>query len=178
MNCKKCGKEVFNSSPLCDECNNANKNQIMRYISIALAVLCSIMPFLKWIDIPVAKGLYSMFGMEKEMPSFSLFGYIFAGNRYQTDGIYWITMILAVIAFVGIIFNVIYIIKSLKNNPKCCKYGTIASIILTSMSGLFIIIVGLSALILKVITLTIVPYLTLAVAVANIIIIKKIGKVK
>jgi len=174
MYCEKCGKETLNEKQICDECNK--KNVFMSYISVALAILGIILPFVKWIEVPVAQGLYSMFGMAQETPTFSLFGYIFAGSQYQSGIVYTITMILALVALVGIVFNVVYAVKTLKKKGKSYKYGSIGATILTIVSSAFIIIVGLSALILKVIKLTAMPYITLAVSIANMMIIKRMKR--
>lgn len=177
MYCENCGKEVPNGVRYCDACYHAkNQNPAMKYISVALAVAGVILPFLKWLEVPVAQGLYSMFGMGGEAPTFSLFGYIFVGSQYQSDSVYYVMLIIALIAFIGIIFNLIYAVKAFLNKPKCYKYGTIGSIILTVMSVLFIVIVGLMSLILKVIKLSAMPYITLAVSIANIVVVKKLKR--
>lgn len=176
MYCEKCGKEITDGTRFCDECKAKPQNQTMKYVSVGLAVLGVILPFLKWLEVPVAQGLYSMFGMGDQTPTFSLFGYLFAGSQYQTDTVYTVMIVIALIALIGIIFNVVYSVKALKNKPKCYKYGTIGAIILTIMSILFIVIVGLMSAILKVIKLSAMPYVTLAVSVANIVVIKKLKK--
>lgn len=175
MYCQKCGKEIPDGARLCDECVG-RKRQPIQYVSIALAVLGVILPFLKWLEVPVAKGLYSMLGMGNETPTFSLFGYIFAGSQYQSDKIYFVMLGIAAVALVGIIFNLIYIIKAPKNKPGHYKYGTVGSVILMIMSILFIVIVGMSAAILQIMKLTAMPYIMLAASIANIIIIRKIKK--
>ena len=174
MYCEKCGKETLNEKQICDECDK--NNVILSYISVALAILGIILPFIKWLEVPVAQGLYSMFGMAQETPTFSLFGYIFAGSQYQSGIVYAITMILALVALIGIIFNVIYVVKTFKKKEKIYKYGSVGSGILTIVSAVFIVIVGLSAMILKVIKLTATPYITLAVSIANLIVIKKMKR--
>lgn len=176
MYCEQCGKEIPEGTKVCGECAAKSQSKSKVYISAALAILGIILPFLRWIEIPVANGLYSLFGMSQEVPKFSLFGYILAGNQYQTGSVYTITLIIAIIAFVGIIFNAIYVIKTLKNANGCYKYGTLGAVIMTVMSILFILIVGLTALILKLIKLTAMPYLTLIVSIANIVVIKKLKK--
>lgn len=176
MYCEKCGKETSNGARLCEECNSKQVNKPMLYASIVMAILGVILPFFKWLEVPIANGLYSMFGMGQEAPTFSLFGYIFAGSQYQNGLVYAITIALAIVAIIGIIFNIIYIIKALKNKPKNYKYGTIGAIILTVVSILFIVIVGLMCLILKIFKLTVTPYITLVVSIVNIIIIKKLKK--
>ena len=175
MYCEKCGKETLNNTRLCEECGK-QANKPMLYVSVAMAVLEAIMPFFKWLEVPVANSLYSMFGMGQEAPAFSLFGYIFAGSQYQSGAVFAITTALAVTAFIGIIFNVIYIIKALKGKPKNHKYGTAGAIILLIVSALFIIIVGLICLILKIFSMTAAPYIMFAVSIANIILIKKLKK--
>lgn len=176
MYCGKCGKEIPDGARFCDNCHAEPKSPAMKYVSVVLAILSVILPFLKWLEVPVAKGLYSMFGMADQTPTFSLFGYLFAGNQYQSDTVWWVMIVIALIAFIGIVFNLIYAVKALRNKPNYYKYGTMGAIILTIMSVLFILIVGLMSLILKVIKLSAMPYVTLAVSIANIVIIKKLKK--
>ncbi len=176
MYCKNCGKEIPNDKVICDECGGSSQNGIIKYVSIVLAVLNAVLPFFKWLEVPVANSLYSMFGMAQETPTFSLFGYIFSGSRYQDDKVYAVMLVIAFIALIGIVLNAIYVVKLFNNKPKCCKYGTIGAIILMIMSILFILTVGLTSAILKVIKLTAVPYVTLAVSITNIIIVKKLKK--
>lgn len=177
MLCEKCGKEIADGMRLCNDCASLqNQSKGLRYASIILAALGVILPFLHWLEVPVAKGLYSMFGMGEETPGFSLFSYIFAGSQYQNGVVFLVMMLLALITLIGIIFNVIYIVKSLRNKPKCYKYGTIGAIILTVMSVLFIIVVGLMSLVLQIIKLTAVPYVMLAVVIANIVVVKMLKK--
>ena len=176
MYCEKCGKEIPEGTRFCESCGGKTQNNVMRYVSIILSALSVVLPFLSWLEVPVAKGLYSLFGMEQETPTFSLFGYIFAGNQYQNEKTFLVIAAIALVAFIGIIINVVYVIKSLKNTPKSFKYGTIGAVILTIVSFLFILIVGLTAAIFKIMKLTVMPYLTLAVSIANIVVIKKLKK--
>lgn len=176
MNCKNCGRETVNGAELCESCNGKKTANVSRYISIALAILGVVLPFLNWLEVPIANGLYSLFGMSEQVPKFSLFGYIFSSSQYQSDSVFVVMLIIALIALIGIIFNALYAAKALKNNAKSLKYGTAGAVILTVMSAMFIVIVGLMAAILKVIKLTATPYITLAVSVANIIVIKKLKK--
>lgn len=175
-NCEKCGKEVSEGSYLCERCSEEKKSKPWHYVSIVLAALCSIFPFLDWIEIPIMAGLYSFLGMSQEATRFSLFGYILSGSQYQDGTVLFVTAILALIAVVGIIFNLVFIAKMAKRNLKCYKYGTIGAVIMLVMSALFILIVGLIALVLKVIKLTYVPYFLFLCSIANIVIIKRVKK--
>lgn len=149
---------------------------IMEWISIALTILSVIMPFLNWIEVPIVAGLYSFFGMSSEPTKFSLFGYIFAGSNNQNTTVFLITLIIALIAFVGVILNFVYMIKAFKKAEKRYKYGTLGAVIMNIVSIMFIVIVGLTAVILKVIELTLAPYFMLAISIVNIIIIKNLKK--
>ncbi len=170
------GKEIFTNARFCEECGRKPVSKPMLYTSVVLAVLGVILPFLNWLEVPVAKSLHSLFGMEDQTPAFSLFGYIFAGNQYQDGVAFVITTAIALIAFVSVIFNIVYIITALTNKPKNHKYGTAGSIILMIVSILFIVFVGLMCLIFKIFKLTSMPYITLAVSIVNVIIIKKLKK--
>lgn len=148
----------------------------MSLASIGLAVLCVILPFFNWLRVPLAAGLYSMFGMSEESAGHSLFGYIFAGSTYQDDTMVLIMTCLALFALIGIILNVVYIVKALTNKEKRFKYGTMGAVIINIMSVLFIVIVGLSSWLLKVMELTAVPYITWAVTIVNLVLIKRLKK--
>lgn len=176
MCCEKCGKEIPEGARFCDECKTKPQNMTTKYVSVFLSVLGVALPFFKWLEIPMAQGLYSMFGMGEQTPGFSLFGYLFAGGQYQTDTVYLVMAVLVLIAVIGIVFNAIYAVKVLKNKPKCYKYGTIGAIILTIMSVLFIIIISLVSVMLNVIKLSVAPYITAVVSIANIVLVRKFRK--
>lgn len=154
------------------------KLKLLGYVSMVIAALSALMPFFKWIKVPVAQGLYSLFGMDSSDAAFSLFGYIFSNSNYQSDAVFYVSFVLALVALVGIIFNVVYVVKSLGNNEKRFKFGTLGAIIMNIVSLLFIMIVGTSAAVFKVIKLTYAPYITLALTIANLVVIKMIKKEK
>ncbi len=169
-------KEEFKLNEINETKNYKGENKIIYAVNILLSVFTIILPFLKWIKIPVVAGLYSLFGMKESTSYYSLFGYIFAGSNYQSDTIFYVTMLLALISILGIIFLVIYIVKTINNSKKRYRYGFIGTLILNIVSVLFILVVGLTSAILKVIELTYVPYITLFVTIVNMVLIKKIKK--
>ncbi len=152
------------------------KAEWKKYLSIALSAICAILPFCSWLEVPAAAGLYSMFGMSDKATKFSLFRYISSGSTYQDDTMVWISTIISLIAVIGIIFNVIYIVKSITKKEKRYKYGTIAAIIMLIVSVLFITIAGLMSVIMQIFEITFAPYILLIISIVNIIFIKKIKK--
>lgn len=157
--------------------NESGTRSVWFYVTLVLAVLECILPFQSWVTVPLYNSIGSFFGMGDDISSYSLFGYV--GTLNSTPGGDMLTIVLVLLLCFGtlitILFNILYIWKGCKNKAGYHKYGSIAAVLMTLISLVFLVVMGFTALIFKVIKITSVPFLALAVSIANIILI---GKVK
>lgn len=192
MFCKNCGAKIEDGVTACTNCGTAVTNQpdtaptqtksaangkTLTYVSVALALISAVLPFLKWVEIPMLNNLSAFFGGGGNEASFSLFGYIFSSGNYSTDASVTVVMLVfAIIAFISVIFNVIYAVKALTKKAKATKWGTMGGILLFIMSVLFLIVIGLMSSILKVISMTATVYISAVISLVNIILLRTIKK--
>lgn len=193
MFCNNCGKQIEDGLKFCEGCGatqvqagtansfvktlNLQAKSGLFYATVIIAAISVVLPFCKWIEVPLFNNLSSFFGGSSNVASYSLFGYIISlGNLpiNRTEAV--IILFLALIALIAIIFNATFIIKAFGGKANYFKYGTIGSIIMIIMSSLFIVVVGLVSAILKVISITAISWFALALAITNIVLIKKLKK--
>lgn len=188
MFCNNCGAKLEEGTKFCDNCGAATgatstveqKNKIdsgkgLLYATIIMALISAILPFLKWVEVPALNTLSSWFGGSSDAASYTLFGYILAGDSDSTVATI-VILILALVSLVSVIFNALYCIKAFQGKVGSEKYGTIGSILLLVMSVLFWVIVGTISLVIKVIKLTSTVYVAIIFSIANIVMIKKLKK--
>lgn len=197
MFCNKCGKEIENESTFCPNCGSAvisgqnkklqefsnkakNITQTLNdsetinskvYITYALAVLECILPFMPWVKVPLYNALGSFFGASSDISSYSLFGYIGTiQNPTSFNSI--LILIFCIGTLVGIICNILYILKGLKNTCISHRLGITASLLMIIVSILFLITMGFMTWILKLIKITVIPLLLLIISTVNRFLIK------
>lgn len=187
MFCNNCGAKIEEGKKFCESCGSAvEKTSVeqvkteesgkgLLFATIAVALINAIIPFLHWVEVPALNTLSSWFGGSSDAASYTLFGYIFAG---QSDSVIAtiVILILALISLVSVIFNVAYCVKAFQGKSGSEKYGNTGSILLLVMAILFWVIVGTISLIIKVIKLTSTVYAAIVLSIANIVLIKKLKK--
>lgn len=153
------------------------KEKGLVYGSIILSLFCSIAPLLKWITIPLYDTLSNWVTGDDSLSAYSLFGYLVASDTGSTDKMVSIVIfILAILAVIGMAFNIIYIAKSFTQKDKRFRYGTMGAWIMLILSLLFLIVVGGMSIILRIIKITFIPWLVLVLSIANLVIIRKIKR--
>lgn len=146
------------------------------FSSFALCILGIIMPFLTWIDIPSLKssfiqGTFELFGGQGSISSFSIFSYGSFVSKYGRNEDIILSNIFLSIVVIAMLFYVTYIILGLLKRRCCTAFSLTGSIIMLLMSVLytFVFVVGSSSSYIK-INLTVVPWLAILFAIANIIV--------
>ena len=146
------------------------------FSSFALCILGIIMPFLTWIDIPSLKssfiqGAFEFFGGQGSISSFSIFSYGSFVSKYGRNEDIILSNIFLSIVVIAMLFYVTYIILGLLKRRCCTAFSLTGSIIMLIMSVLytFVFVVGSSSSYIK-INLTVVPWLAILFAIANIIV--------
>ncbi len=147
------------------------------YITVAIAAIQALMPFMKWFEIPAVNSLYGFLGGSNNAASFSLFGLLFNGGAVGGNTvIVLISWLLCLFAFLGSVFDILYIAKGFPQKKGYYKYGKIASIMLLVISLLFVLTFGLiAAASAGVFKVKAAPWIVVISAVANLILI---GQVK
>lgn len=150
------------------------------YITAAIAAIQALMPFMKWFEIPSFNSLSSFLGGSSSAASFSLFGLLFNGGSLGSVGgnamISLISLLLCLFAFLGSVFDIIYIAKGFPQKKGYYKYGKIASVMLLIISLLFAITFGLVAAASSgAFKVKAAPWIVVVTAIANLILI---GQVK
>lgn len=206
MYCPKCGAQNAEKNVFCQECgaklaaeaeqkvnktgslaakmkpaaqisaHTIERRQVIFYVTLVIAALECILPFMKWIKIPMMQSLFGLFG-EQDLPSYSLYGYIGTINDMGNNKVAAIVvLILSLFAIMATIFNIVFLVKGLKRKKGYYKYGRTASVLMLIVSLVFLIILGLLSLILQVIKITIAPWILLVGSVANLVLIGKVKK--
>lgn len=189
MFCNNCGAKLEEKTKFCDHCGAAvdiashdkKKTQMidlskgLLFATIAIALINAIIPFLHWVEIPALNTFSSWLGGSSTAASYTLFGYIFAGESDSTIATI-VIFVLALIALVSVVFNVLYCVKAFQGKNGAEKYGKTGSILLLIMSVLFFTVVGLISLIIKVIKLTSAVYISIVFSIVNIVLINKLKK--
>ena len=196
--CSKCGIQLNDNVKFCSGCGNnvsgdalsdlkksitsgipfslSSKNNLL-YATVIVAAINAVLPFFNWISVPILNAFSSWVGGGSNAASYSLFGYIFATGQFSSSGGTAIfILLLAILAFVGVIFNALFVYKTLAKKDKNYKYGTMGSIVLLIVTALFIVVVGLISAILKVIELTAAPWFALVFSIANLVLVKRLKK--
>ncbi|MEE0859407.1 MAG: zinc ribbon domain-containing protein [Acutalibacteraceae bacterium] len=157
--------------------NTPNSNYVKRptlagillIISAVTAVFSAIMPFCTWADVPVADNIYSFFGGEGSISSYSLFTYTFASGTY-TDKISGILLIVLLFAIFAMVMYGVYVTKVILKKKKCLKFLIIGSSSMLFVSLVFVLFIGLtSAVTFNLVNMTATPLISLLLAVANIV---------
>ena len=181
MFCGKCGKEIEEGIAICPGCgspvhssqagqspviNTSNTRSSVFYLTLALAVLECVFPFMPWVKVPLYNAIGNFFGASSDISSHSLFGYI---GTIQDDSTFTsvVILVLCIGTLVGVVFNVLYIVKGLKNTGKYGKFGRIAALLMCIVSAIFLIVMGLSTLIIRLVKITPIPFLLLVVSFLN-----------
>lgn len=141
------------------------------YITYIIALLECIFPFMPWVKVPIYNAIGSFFGASSDISSYSLFSYT---NTIQDQTTFTSVMILIFClgTIVGIICNILYIVKSWKNTCIYHGLGRTASFLMIIVSLAFLIVLGFTTWILKLIKITIIPLLLLIASIFNFRLIK------
>lgn len=148
----------------------------MLFSSFALCILGIILPFLTWVEIPSLKSsfvqsAFEFFGGQGSISSFSIFSYGSFVSKYGRNEDIILSNIFLSIVVIAMLFYVTYIILGLLKRRCCTAFSLTGSIIMLLMSVLytFVFVVGSSSSYIK-INLTVVPWLAILFAIANIIV--------
>lgn len=187
MFCDKCGKEIKEGTGFCPACgapvtSSGRQQKIFSfdqtrgnvfYVTLVLAVLECIFPFMTWVTVPLYNSIGSFFGASGDISSYSLFGYT---GTIQDQSMFTSVVILIFCfgTLAAIICNILYIIKGWKNVKGYGRYGRTAALLMMIVSLAFLAIMGLTALLLKLIKITAVPFLLFAASLVNYRLIKKL----
>lgn len=191
MFCNNCGVNLEDGAKFCDNCgaaagaastvnesyteNKANSGKGLLYATIIIALISAVLPFLHWVEVPALNTLSAWFGGSSDAASYTLFGYIFAGVSDSVVATA-VICILAIASMISVIFNVIYCVKAFLGKVNAEKYASVGAVILLIMAVLFWVIVGLIALIIKVIKLTSTVYVAIILPIVNLVLINKLKK--
>ena len=182
MFCNNCGAKLEAGTKFCDKCGNAvegklevkkdfDKSKAVVFATVLISILNAILPFLKWIQVPMFNALSSWMGGRSDIASYNLFGYILSGNS-DSFIVTIIMIVLALIALASVLFNIIYAIKTIIGKTDAKNKGIIGSVLLLIMSVLFFVVAGLVQLILKFITMTSTVYVAIILSILNIVLLK------
>lgn len=150
---------------------------ILYYVTMAIAILECLLPFFKWLRIPMYDALSNFLSGSSQFSSYSLFGAIGMLSNGSGSGSTFpavLSLILSIVAVIAIIFNIRFIAKGLKSSTTYYKYGTISALLMLVISVLFLLFMGLVAAFSLVIKITFTPWLALAGAIVNIILIQQL----
>lgn len=154
--------------------NESKTRSNLFYITLALAVLECIFPLMSWVTVPLYNSIGQFFGASGDISSYSLFGYLGTVQANGSTFTLLVVLILCIGSLVAMICNVLYIWKGWKNTAGYYKFGRIASLLLVVVSLVFLVVMGFTALILRLIKITFIPFLALAVSILNQHLIKKL----
>lgn len=90
-----------------------DKKKVIGIVTVVLACLCLILPFCTWADVPLADNLYSYFGGNGSISSYSLFSYVFTSVGSTGGGFSIFLLITLILVIAGMALNLAYIIKFL-----------------------------------------------------------------
>lgn len=197
MFCKKCGKELGQETAFCPDCgapvaSTGNERQKMPssdsvsdmlktkssafYVTLILAVLECILPFRAWVKVPLYNSIGNFFGAGSDISSYSLFGYI--GTIQDNDSMFTSVFILVLCfgTLLGVACNILYIVKGLKGTGRYDRFGRTGALLMTIVALAFLIVMGLDSLIIKLIKITMNPFLLLILSIVNRNLIKSQNK--
>lgn len=146
------------------------------YASAVLAFLQCIFPFFHWIKVPVYNSVSALFGGSSDSGSYSLFGYIGVMDSSGSGNLFMAIVVLlsCVCAVASIVFHVMYLVNGFRQKRGYYRAGKRGSLMLIITTVIFLIFGGLNSLIFRIIRLTLIPWLALAAAIANRIVINKL----
>ena len=184
--CTHCGSELSKKNQISEKrvavtmpekktVTKKKSNSIFAYITMGLAILECIIPFLCWAKIPLYNSISSFLGGGNDVSNCSLFGFIgmisligtSAGVEFNSVYVLAGVGILILIAVFQIIFNVIFILKAIGRNKFRYRYTVMASVLLLLIATLFLLIMGSIAAALQVIKVSFAPWLAVVVSIAN-----------
>lgn len=150
----------------------SGSRDVFYYITLVVAVVECLLPFFRWMRIPMYNSFSNFLTGSDQLSAYSLFSAIGMMNYSGSAAI--VALVLSAIAVIAIIFHIRFILKGLKAAKGYYKYGTIAAILMLVISILFLLFIGLLAAFAQVIKITIAPWLTLGGAIVNLILIRQL----
>lgn len=141
------------------------------YITYIIALLECIFPFMPWVKVPIYNAIGNFFGASSDISSYSLFSYT-GTIQDQTTFTSIMILVFCLGTIIGIICNILYIVKGWKNTCVYHGLGRTASFLMIIVSLAFLIVLGFTTWILKLIKITVIPLLLLIASVLNFRLIK------
>ncbi len=157
--------------------NRPNSNYLKRptlaglllIASAITAVLSAVMPFFTWADVPVADNIYSFFGGEGSISSYSLFTYAstIGSDANFLSAIMGVALLFALFAMV---MYGVFVTKVILQKKKCLKFLILGASSMLLVSLIFVLFIGLnSALTFNLVNMTSTPLIAILLAIVNIV---------
>lgn len=150
---------------------------VLYYVTIVITILECLLPFFKWLRIPMYDAFSNFLSGSSQFSAYSLFGAIkMLSNGSDSSNTFpaVLSLILSIVAVIAIIFNIRFVAKGMKPTRTYYKYGTISALLMLVISILFLLFMGLVSALFKVIKITFIPWLELVCAIVNIILIQQL----